>query len=54
MKTIASSIARGILSNASIKEESSNKVGWMIERSSSMTMLKVLIPLRGINYEQIY
>ena len=36
---------RTILSNPSIKEESSNKVGWMIERSSSMTMLKVLIPL---------
>lgn len=36
---------RTIISNPVVKEEFSNQVGWMIKRSSSMTLLKIAIPL---------
>ena len=36
---------RTIISNPLVKEGFSNQVGWMIKRSSSMTVLKIAIPL---------
>jgi hypothetical protein len=36
---------RTIISNPLVKEGFSNQVGWMVKRSSSMTVLKIAIPL---------
>ena len=36
---------RTIISEDSVEEGITNRVGWIIERSSSMTLLKILIPL---------
>ena len=38
-------VNRTILAKPSVTQILSNRVGWLIERSSSMTMLKISIPL---------